>query len=553
VAEKLEEIRSLRVIIEGDRSRCEQLSNELESTRAILRERSTALEVSKNECKRQAEEITKWTALRSELQEKDLQLAEAQETLRRELAERVQLGLKLDQSDVQLERLRETIQERDAELQIVKCETSRLTHVSSALDNTSDTLQQTVRDNEKLKLLYHRLQTDLLESAHTITTLKSSLQREKDEREKQLFEWQRLQNDNEVHKRVVEELRQEVIEKTRLWQQEKEQRIVSEASLHEQRSVSLPLRDENNALKEELTHWRQRLKETEHELEDKTRSLWDSLAVAVASMSEWDDVLDRVVQGNNSNSFNNHNNHSNRKDVSLSLSLSSSRQRSSRWMSSQFTASSPSPLPIPTASSAATTTAAAASSSSSTSSSRDFRSRDARDSKDGALLSLADCDEARHTLSLCLERVSFKVDRLTKIRQLFDATVQKQLEVTEKSLLLSHEKLSSMQQRVQQSAIDLQRVQQLTHRDRERRDRDQLEGQRLRETLLSEHSRVQNEKEERIATLLTELEREKGLQSQSQRRLERNATELETLKETVSTLQRELRRQRNRTTTHFNV
>ncbi len=581
ITEKIEEIKSLRLILEGDRARYESIIQDLEQTRSELRERNVLLEHVKNDNKIKGEEIQALTNLRLELQEKERKILELQDSLKKESVDKVQLSLKNDQLSTQIDSMKQSMKEQEAELHISKVEMNRLTHVTSELGNKTDNMENVVRNNEKLTILHHKMQTEILEATHRYNNLERDYQLEKNEKERLSAEIQLLKQEYSTTSRSLEEKKSMLQEKSTLYSVEHEQRVVNENALSEQRKLVSALNEDLQNYKSEAAEQRQLFKDIILDYEEKCRCLLGVITMSCDAMTNWDEIFTKILQGGPPiiGGVN-----SSERDVGSSFSSNNlgvggnggsplgNRYSRPYHMQQNTLFSGHSPIgskffTLPSARGPVTTHyrdgypsfqanggLGTRSGKSSLFGQAHLQPSDVRYDDEPSsiaplmiyaqhhqMLSTLELEQGRHEVSLVIERINYKVDRTMKIRQIFDQSIEKLTKNIEKNLEISQEKVKVLQHRLNDSQQELLRVQQVVSRDQELHHKELTELKQLREVLIAEHRRSATEHESKYAQLVSQCEQEKALHEQCRQRVQHLQDENELKRSEISKLKDDLK------------
>jgi hypothetical protein len=540
-----------------------------------------------------AEEIQAMHNLRLELQNKEIKVLDLQEAVKKEASEKLQISLRNDQLTAQIDSMKQTMKEQEAELHVSKMEMHRLTHVTSELGSKTDNMENVVRSNEKLTILHHKLQTELLEANHRFSNLERDFQLERNEKEKLLQEVRELNQELSAATRNLEEKTASLQEKSTLYTVEHGQRVTHEHSLTEQRKLVDSLRDDLQRLKDEATEQRQTYKDVILDYEEKCRCLLAVVSMSCDAMAQWDDTFARILQGGvgtgsmtatqerdfASNGYNGFSNGANGESPSTGRyprsSLSYSQPQQPQHLSATSSvAAKYFTLPIARNQSGSSqhhlrggypsfqgsgynhsnnyrfSGIAAGGGGPGFSPMKDGLHRFDEESGPMAslmmfaqhhqLLSSSELEQGRHEVSLIIERIHYKVERTMKIRQIFDQSLEKLTKNVEKNLETSQEKVKVLQHRLQDSQHELHRVQQVVTRDQELHHKELMELRQLREVLMEEHRRTIADHEAKYAQLLTQLEQEKASHSQSRQHVQQLQAENETRKLEINQLKSDL-------------
>lgn len=478
--EKNSELKALHGVIESDRLQLDNMQAELDTVRVELREKTISLDRMRTDLVAKGDELQVLNALRQDLRDAQRKTAELQDQLRAEGMEKTQLTLRLDQTATSLESSRQTIKELEAEIHLSKVEVHRLTQTTSELGTKADGVESLARDNEKLRILYAKMQQDILEANHKAFNTSKDHQRVEEE-------YNRSQEEVHLCRQEISMLREHLlegkvtIEKQQIsTQYEREQRLALEAALSEQRAGQVSMRQELQEMRNKLSSAETNSTVQADDLEHKLHKLIQTNAMARRSLLDCDDALSLLLDGE-----------ADQRDFQFSR-MSSSAGHSNRGSPRKGNAHGK------------------------------HSQRNESDDYDSMRESVANgVDDVRHEVAMLIERVAMKMERAVKIRSLLDSQTSKMVQRLETVLHSAHERCSLLMHRVDACQAEEKRLKNIFDRDREASRKELEEVKKLREVLLYEHSASLREHEGKYAQLLLLHEQERMHHEQLKRTTER--------------------------------
>ncbi|RYG66508.1 hypothetical protein EON64_09595, partial [archaeon] len=475
--EKSSELKTLHGLMESDRSKYDKISSDLEVCRNDLKERQHTVETLRSELALKNETINQLHAARQDLLEQQRRHVELQEQMRREIMEKTELSIKLSQVNEMLEANQQRVKELEAEIHLSKVEVSRLTYATTELNKQADGVEGLARENEKLRIVNNKLQQDLLEANHRVHSLHKDLQHAEAEGSRMLDDLRAYRQENAALKESAAEQKSTLQTLSSSLQTEKEQRVAAEAALSEQRALHVQYRSEIGDLRQKYSSHEQSALSQHEDMQGKVHRLAQANAMCRKALGEIDEALTVVLEG-----------------VSHTLPVHGG---------SGYSPSKP------------------------------HTSAVGRDD-----LSIEDL---RHEVAVVIERVSIKVERAYKLRQLLDSHVQRIINRHEAAVQQATERCTLLMHRMDHVQDESGRLRNALTRDREASKHELGELRQLREVLLAEHTRALREQEDKYKSLLVAHEQEKMHSGNMQRAVDRLQDDLKQMQLTVSAQKDELK------------
>jgi hypothetical protein len=297
IEEKNEEIRALRHIASNERARMEALIVELENARGDNRERQSNLELLRAELQVKIDENHVLHGVRKELQDLHQKYTELNEKFRQENLEKAQTQVRLEAVHKENDEMRRRYAETEAELVLTKQELAKLSYVNTELGSKTETADSLMRDNERWKVVHHKLQSDLVEANHKHFAVNKDYDYLKDEHQKLRATLETLQSEHRHVSLALEDLRVQDKERTQSLHVEKEQRQRLEASLQEHRVRWIPMVNKMETCRTQLDRYHKLLVV----LGQERNVLWEKIAPMLRmlqqAMRAWDASLGTMMEG----------------------------------------------------------------------------------------------------------------------------------------------------------------------------------------------------------------------------------------------------------------
>jgi hypothetical protein len=297
IDEKNEEIRALRHVASTERARMEALIAELESSRSDSREKHSNLELLRAELQVKIDENQVLQGMRKELQEVHQKHVELNEKFRQENLEKAQMQVWLENLHKENDEMRRKCAETEAELTLTKQELAKLSYVSTELGSKTETADSLARDNERWKLVHHKLQADLVEANHKHFAVSKDYEYLKDEHQKLRASLDTLQTEHRQVSLSLEDLRVQDKEHMQSLQVEKEQRQRLEASLQEHRARWIPMVKKMENCRTQLDQYHKLLSALGQERHVLWEKITPMLRMLQQAMRGWDGTLGTMMEG----------------------------------------------------------------------------------------------------------------------------------------------------------------------------------------------------------------------------------------------------------------
>jgi len=517
VHEKSEEVKTMRSMLEGDRARVDGLSREAEAARVECRIKHELAEQFKAEIVNLGDEV-------KTLRKSHELCAELKEGLRREQIEKAHLSAKVDQVSQALAASREELRELEAARIMAENEARRVSQEGDALlhrlQPKVDSVEEVSRENEKLKSINASLKSELQEAGHKISDLSRDLLVAKAEMEKASRDLElglslkkteldsaRAELQRSLEQNSSEVLAREDVKATLLADRQRlgaaeaalaEQRVFTDSMQAEHRTVVAELRAELDLLVQAkaLVEKDKAVAEREYMdsrllLEKCKEDLSKAALTSFEVMAEWDATLTDVLDGSQALHHNNelmmNGAGVNRRVGGNSMTPLSTKSARLGLFSQQFThpasALEPQHLPNP--------------------------------------------EELAQAMAVLADRVQTKIDRVARMRAVFDAQAQRLADGLRSVVEAVQEKSSLLFHKVADAQLRVDGLKQVVDRDRRLHEGESSEMRAFRAEVMAEHATRLQEAEHKQAALAHAIELEKLKVEQAHEKLESfKATEI---------------------------
>ena len=528
LAEKVEELKLLRMERDGLVTRVEKLSADLEAVRQDLRERTQQLQQRGHQVEAKETEIANLSLLRDTIGELNGKILELQEAVKRENFEKLQLNLSRESLAQQLAALQQTHKELEAASTLLKLENNKLSYVTSDLSTKSETIESISRENEKIRIIQQKLSNELLEQQYRVANLQKELDFAQQEAVRLASEKSAAQQETS---RLAEQLQAAQVagqEAKEALVREREKSRHCEELLVEAKSGLTALTVERDELRRLTSDSRGEQESQREDWERRWQLVVSIVALTNSALADWDESLQSLVEAHGPAS-----------------------------------APAPAPLflqqkpPTPSASSFFSTPSKSSAAPSSSSSARlqlSARPAPGRAAAGGGGRGLATAldqqeqvaallaspayleQQARQDVAILIERISLKFERIQHVRATYQqeaarflAALAQHQEQTQQAVQAAQQQIALLQQEVSHLQKTFQHSQEVSFRDKQ-------EFQSLKELLVYEHNKSYKELEIKYQDTLIKCETGRLQDDYHQQAIQTLQREKSELQQTISQL-----------------
>lgn len=497
LTEKNEEIRTLRSLLESDRSRIEILSVELENARRELHGNYDKTEKLKTQIFSLESEVKVVNDLREAVDALRAENHTATSKWKQEMVEKAQINARAEKLADSLEEIQLLLRQREDELESSKMELNRLLRDKVELGSKAENIENISRENERLKAANEKIQAELIDYNTRYNELKSEFSLAREELQRQNAEMSRIKDAVDSSRQQANEYKSERDEVEEMYHTEKGKLAAAEATVSELRSILVSVRGDYEKERNEKLVTSRELESNLEKIDELQHQLGTACVMCYVAMAKWDNALSTALDGdtfsdgssNAANTISTHNR--------LTLYGSNNNNHPSRHKQHH-----------------------------------NYRSWEETEEDEMKLevLSLSS-EQILQRTAVQIERIQLKIDRAGKIRKLFESQAKRMMESTQQSVQIVQEKSALLFHRVSEANLETKRVESIFLRDRKQREDEFIELKRFRESLVNEHSSQLRESDARAVTAKERLEQE-------QRSAEKLRLENQRLHEEIRSLQR---------------
>lgn len=536
LAEKNDEIKALRGIIEAERVRTNGLLLDLDNTRAELKKKTEYGETISAESALKSEELRAMEALKKELQEVTADCNELVDTLKRTQTELTLKTQRVEELSSTIESAREIIREQEDSLNQYKTELNRVTRECSEFSGKADTVESISRDNERLKAIHTKLQTELLELNHKYSDQRRDLNQATEEVDKLHREIAALKENVSEGKAQCEAVRAIKDDLQSQLQKERERASALDAALAETRTMVSTVRGDLERERSAKLSAEQEVSLTSDQVEELRATLGRACGLAYKAMAEWDEVLSSVLDGDTFRDSHQHQQHQQQSlygksgssgRIGMQSPFHSKKAVASKHQGMRFSLGGVTSSPAVGHRSAGVAS--------------HFGADHDDDDELSDILAELESPQLLQNVVVRIERVHLKVERAKKIRSLFEAQAQRLSQTVQAGFQLSQEKCSLLAHRISDAVKETHGVKGVLDRDRKQREDEFSEMKTFREVLLGEHSAQMRDAEVRYNQLAHQLELEKQLSEKERLKNAQLKEEVRALNTTCDELKSDLK------------
>lgn len=500
ITEKNEELNHVRLSLEQEKNRFQELQVQHTEKRNEFRELSIRFEITNRELETVRNEYQSVNSQMTSLKEENVELKQKitnfGEKSTREYQQKVDLSVqveKLTQENIDLQhRLKET----ESELSFTSAEMKRLSYADTQVVTQTQNLESLGKDHERYKILYQRLTTDNLTLTHENVTLRKEIDFQQVQITSLNSEHESLKSDLRSVKLQLETTKSQVTESQHVLTMEREQRIISETACSELRNILTPLQKEIEFVRSQLQETRQQ-SEQKLEFHMQQSEMWKNVCLKLQNvLLELDEQLAVVLDASND------------REVSLqSLSTSfPSYFRLSKNSNNRLLSPS----------------------------SQSRQQHVQSDGNDDRQV----LDDTRHLTTTLIERLASKKNRLFQLRQHFTSRITTLTTQHELQISKLHETVVHLMHRVEKVQTDMLLLKSLLNKEKEMFLSEKSQFSQISEKLITEHREKEQAFQQTINTLVSE-KNEHVFTIENMKRLEQRLTEELSLLRTQANLYKE--------------
>eukprot|EP00602_Paraphysomonas_sp_CaronLab_P000508 CAMPEP_0185020024 /NCGR_PEP_ID=MMETSP1103-20130426/2612_1 /TAXON_ID=36769 /ORGANISM="Paraphysomonas bandaiensis, Strain Caron Lab Isolate" /LENGTH=1277 /DNA_ID=CAMNT_0027550661 /DNA_START=67 /DNA_END=3897 /DNA_ORIENTATION=+ len=474
VHEKSEEVMSLKGGIELERSKVEGLVREVEALKVEIRTRDAMCDSLKQKC----------ADVESRLLTTTKTLDDTVTALHAQREETTSLKYEAQRDKGAVDELREELRERGTQLSTLQSELNRYKEENNSLKSLSAGAESTYRENEKQRAQLSTYSAELENLKVKYENLTVTNQSQSSELSRRVDEVAALRREAVERQDKIDSMVDEM-ENLRIdISEEKARSAAVEAALTEQRSVSSALRAELDSFREERAIEEKRLSEEGKKLVSARSDFGKTCSVVLHALLKWDQVLVLAME-----SFDSHDSEHSRR---LQLMGGSRNNSLSVLWTDGYT----------------------------------YSSNDMVSLVEGML---ERPDDLLQSSIAIVERIQVKMERLVKIRKLFEVRSQTMVTAVQTQLQTVQDRASLLTHKVADLSSSLSKAQNHITNDRKAREESSREMRSFQQDILNRHAQQVREIEDRY----TETNKALTLEKQRTQTLEH---EVAVLKEEVAIL-----------------
>ena len=415
----------------------------------------------------------------NELRQAQVKIRELGDQLIREQTDKVNLSNRLETSLI-------TIKELESQLNLSKVELNQLS-------KENFTIETVTRDNERLKAVNSKLQSELLEVSHKCSDLTRDVGQMTEQIRKHEEVISTLKTSLKETNAYNDNISTSKEELTRKLQLDKEVISGLEASLNEQRLMTTSLKSDFEVERNQKLAVEREIQQLTEQIQNYKRYSGQSCSLSFNAMKKWDELLSALLDGEHSSGSGYH------RFRSTSYSTTTGNNYHDEFMEYNHV----------------------------------------KTNNNNNLLQL-DPIQMFQQISICVERVQLKVERIYKIKQLFETQSKHVVDSLLINLSQAQERISLLSHKTSESQLLTNHVRDVVDRDKKRRDVEFLEMKSFRDIILLEHSNQMKDQEVKYNTILQQLDSERKQSEQLKIQSEARKIEIDNLQKNYSKLQEDL-------------